>query len=83
MLTELQLEDLSLKTAPGLYADIPFEEYLAAPGISKHGLDLIARSPLHYHMSRPIPQQWRLGERCIARYWSRSALLPTTLSLPR
>lgn len=33
---------------PGLYADIPFEKYLSGPGVSKHGLDLIARSPLHY-----------------------------------
>jgi hypothetical protein len=39
---------------PGLYADIPFEEYLAGPAISKHGLDLIARSPLHYHQYTPV-----------------------------
>ena len=33
---------------PGVFADIPDTEYHASPGISKHGLDLIARSPAHY-----------------------------------
>lgn len=33
---------------PGIYSQIPNDEYHAGPGISKSGLDLIARSPLHY-----------------------------------
>jgi exodeoxyribonuclease VIII len=33
---------------PGIYADIPNATYHAGPGISKSGLDLVARSPLHY-----------------------------------
>ena len=37
---------------PGVYAGIPNAEYHGGPGISKSGLDLIARSPLHYRASR-------------------------------
>lgn len=33
---------------PGVYADIPNAEYHKGPGISKSGLDLIHRSPMHY-----------------------------------
>ncbi|QOE32767.1 exonuclease [Achromobacter phage Mano] len=33
---------------PGFYDGIPNAEYHGGPGISKSGLDLIARSPLHY-----------------------------------
>src|SRR5690606_28865958 len=33
---------------PGVYAGIPNAEYHGGPGISKSGLDLIHRSPLHY-----------------------------------
>ncbi|WP_166805120.1 PD-(D/E)XK nuclease-like domain-containing protein [Nitrosococcus wardiae] len=39
---------LNNEFSPGLYADIPFEEYLQGPGMSKHGLDLIAKSPFHF-----------------------------------
>lgn len=34
---------------PGVYEGIPNAEYHSGPGISKSGLDLIHRSPLHYH----------------------------------
>lgn len=34
---------------PGVYDGIPNAEYHSGPGISKSGLDLIHRSPLHYH----------------------------------
>ncbi len=37
---------------PGVYADIPNAEYHGGPGISKSGLDHIARSPMHYKASR-------------------------------
>ena len=33
---------------PGVYAGIPNAEYHGGPGISKSGLDLIHRSPMHY-----------------------------------
>ena len=35
-------------TEPGIYAGITNADYHAGPGISKSGLDLLARSPLHY-----------------------------------
>ena len=38
-------------TAPALVADMPNDAYHAAPGVSKSGLDLIHRSPAHYHLS--------------------------------
>lgn len=34
---------------PGVYAGIPNADYHGGPGISKSGLDLIHRSPMHYH----------------------------------
>lgn len=34
---------------PGVYEGIPNSEYHGGPGISKSGLDLIHRSPLHYN----------------------------------
>lgn len=34
---------------PGVYAGKPNAEYHGGPGISKSGLDLIHRSPMHYH----------------------------------
>lgn len=34
---------------PGVYAGLSNAEYHGGPGISKSGLDLIHRSPMHYH----------------------------------
>lgn len=34
---------------PGIYSDIANHDYHKGPGISKSGLDLIHKSPLHYH----------------------------------
>lgn len=34
---------------PGVYEGIPNAEYHSGPGISKSGLDLVHRSPLHFH----------------------------------
>lgn len=34
---------------PGVYEDISNAEYHSGPGISKSGLDLIHRSPMHFH----------------------------------
>ncbi|QMP19197.1 exodeoxyribonuclease I [Pseudomonas phage Persinger] len=34
---------------PGVYPGIPNADYHGGPGISKSGLDLIHRSPMHYH----------------------------------
>lgn len=54
---------------PGVYAGIPNTDYHRGPGISKSGLDLIARSPLHYRYAtdaanendrQPTPDQ-RIG----------------------
>ena len=40
---------------PGVHEDLPSAEYHRGPGISKSGLDLIARSPAHYAWSRAHP----------------------------
>lgn len=50
---------------PGVYAGIPNADYHSGPGISKSGLDIIRRSPLHYQHSltarrEPTPDQ-RIG----------------------
>lgn len=37
---------------PGIYAGVPNNEYHGGPGISKSGLDLIHRSPMHYKSSQ-------------------------------
>lgn len=34
--------------APGVYAGVPNDAYHRGPGVSKSGLDLIAKSPAHY-----------------------------------
>jgi exodeoxyribonuclease VIII len=38
----------------GIFSDIPNSEYHGGPGVSKSGLDLIARSPLHYWHARNV-----------------------------
>lgn len=40
------------RSEAGLFPDIPNSEYHGGRGISKSGLDLIARSPLHYKFAR-------------------------------
>lgn len=50
---------------PGVYAGIPNADYHSGPGISKSGLDIVRRSPLHYQHSLtarrdPTPDQ-RIG----------------------
>ena len=60
---------------PGIYHDIPIEQYHADPDtISKSGLDLIARTPLHYWSAHLDP-----GDRCrghcrTARGWCTSSV---------
>jgi exodeoxyribonuclease VIII len=70
----------------GLFPDIPNGEYHGGRGISKSGLDLIARSPLHYKFARdsandnrPTPAQ-RIGTAAHdlilepAEFWNRYAI---------
>lgn len=51
---------------PGLYRDLSNDDYHRGPGISKSGLDHVARSPKHYRHYRdnPTPQTdpMRVGE---------------------
>lgn len=39
---------------PGIYSNITNEQYHGGPGISKSGLDLIAKSPLHYLAAKTV-----------------------------
>ena len=39
---------------PGVYEGIPNAEYHGGPGISKSGLDLIHRSPMHYNAAQQV-----------------------------
>lgn len=39
-------------TEPGIYNDISNADYHGGPGISKSGLDLIAKSPAHLHWAQ-------------------------------
>lgn len=70
----------------GLFPDIPNADYHGGRGISKSGLDLIARSPLHYKFARdsandngPTPAQ-RIGSAAHdlilepAEFWNRYAI---------
>ena len=41
---------------PGVYTDIPNDQHHAADGISKSGLDLIARSPYLYRHRQAVEQ---------------------------
>lgn len=43
----------------GIYAGIPNAEYHGGPGISKSGLDVIARSPLHFWQQYLNPERER------------------------
>lgn len=54
MANALEEEQAAEIFTPGLFNDIPFTDYLLGPGISKHGLDLINRSPLHYQSADPV-----------------------------
>ena len=42
---------------PGVWRDLPFADYLALPGVSKHELDLISRSPAHYQEAKLNPPE--------------------------
>lgn len=44
-------------TTPGAHADVPFKEYLSWDAVSKHDLDLVARSPAHYRAAKLTPQE--------------------------
>lgn len=46
-----------LPTNPGVWPQMPFDQYLALPGVSKHELDLIARSPAHYQEAKLNPPE--------------------------
>ncbi len=48
---------LDWKPEPGhIYTELPEETYHASPGISKHGLDNIARAPAYYHYHKSQPR---------------------------
>lgn len=52
---------------PGVYHDIPIEQYHGGPGISKSGLDDIEQSPLHYFANRFDPRKPKVDEDTAAR----------------
>ena len=44
---------------PGVYEGIPNAEYHGGPGISKSGLDLVHRSPMHYQAAQEVANENR------------------------
>lgn len=61
-----EVDDILPPYFPGTLVDVDINVYHAMPGISKTGLDLIERSPAHYHAmylnpERP-PQKERAGQ---------------------
>lgn len=44
---------------PGVYEGIPNAEYHGGPGISKSGLDLVHRSPMHYKAAQEVANENR------------------------
>lgn len=48
---------MSNEIAPGLYYGMSNDDYHASPGISKSGIDLIAKSPAHYYALRLDPNR--------------------------
>jgi len=59
---------MSNPPGPGVYEDVPFEDYLTWPYISNSRLAPAARSLLHYKTQRPIEEtpQMRFGTLCHA-----------------
>lgn len=43
--------------SPGAHRDVPFKTYLSWDAVSKHDLDLVARSPAHYRAAKLTPQE--------------------------
>lgn len=41
----------------GLHKDVPFRQYQQWPAVSKHDLDLVARSPAHYQAAKQHPPE--------------------------
>lgn len=42
---------------PGVHRQVPFNEYLRWPAVSKHDLDLVNRSPRHYQAAKLTPTE--------------------------
>lgn len=42
---------------PGVFRGLPFEQYLQMPGVSKHELDLVSKSPAHYQAAKENPTE--------------------------
>lgn len=47
----------------GIFEGIPNAEYHGGPGISKSGLDIIRRSPMHYKASRDVKKESTTAQR--------------------
>ena len=41
----------------GLHENVPFDEYKQWPAVSKHDLDLVAKSPAHYRAAKQFPPE--------------------------
>lgn len=70
----------------GLYKEIPFQDYLSWPGVSKHDLDLVAKSPAHFLAQEgtplPVTPAMRFGTACHTAILEPNRLMEDVAVLP-
>lgn len=71
--------------APGIYPDVPFDEYLSWDAISNSSLHAATRSLLHYHEQEPVEETpfMKLGSLCHAGKFEPLTISQKYVVMPR